>query len=124
MAAALSRSLKGLPLQPSDAAAVQLAKQYAVAIDDAHVLDRLTPQQVQVLDDLGMLRYAAALDGAEALKALGPKFLEALAELGMTPKARTAVVRGAVTSNGDSDKITELRSRRTNRGAHMEQASS
>jgi hypothetical protein len=43
-----------------------------------------------------------------------------LVELGMTPKSRNAVVRGGDVTDGDSDKITELRSRRINRAAAVD----
>ena len=92
---AVNRALKALPLEAEDAAVIELAKHYARAID---------------------------LDGD--LQKLGPCLLQALAEMGMTPKARNAVVKATVTTNGDSDKISELRSRRERRAAHLVAASS
>lgn len=124
LALALSRSLKGLAIEAEDGAAVELAKHYAKAIDEAEALEGLAPYQVGVLKEAGLNRYVATLDTLDALKRLGPELLAALAELGMTPKARKAVVKGNAEPDGGSDKITELRSRRERRAAHLDAASS
>lgn len=93
---ALNRALRSLAIEAEDGAVVELAKHYAAAIDA----------------------------DPSALKGLGPNLLDALAEMGMTPKARKAVVKGPAKPDGDSDKISELRSRREHRAAHLVAASS
>jgi len=89
---ALSRALRAMQLEPQDLATVELARSQAKAIDD----------------------------DPEALKKIGPHLLETLNELRMTPKARNGLVKGPQTFDGDSDKITDLRSRRQNRAANLD----
>jgi hypothetical protein len=74
IAPAVTETVDALDLAPEDAAAVRLAKQYAAAIDDAPMDER-----VKVLSDLG------------------PRLLTALTELGATPKARAAAMKGGGT---------------------------
>lgn len=61
-------TLARLELSPEDAAAGQLARRYAAAID-------------------------AAITPADVLNDLGPKLLAVLEALGATPRARAAVVK-------------------------------
>src|SRR5262245_61273110 len=72
--AAVEETIEALTLQPEDKAAVQLARKYATAIDEADPEDR-----------------------AEVLEKLGPKMLTALESLGATPAARAKLKGGAPT---------------------------
>lgn len=62
---ALARALRAAPLTGADAAAVELAKEYAKGIDGGHLIQ------------------------------VGRSFAEILAELGMTPKSRAALLKTA-----------------------------
>jgi len=61
---------------------------------------------------------AKKIDGGDT-RGVNP-MLDILVELRMTPKARNAVVGGSQQFDGDSDKITNLRSRRLNRAANLD----
>lgn len=79
---ALDEALKALDLGQADAAAVELAKVYARAIDADGPID-----------------------------VIGPKLLAVLDSLGMTPKARAAQ-KGGSGDKPASDPLDELRQRR------------
>lgn len=93
--AALRRSIAAAKTEPIDAAVLELALRYAQAIDT----------------DL------------EEITRAGPKLLDALIELRMTPKARTAVLRGATGDDRPgASKLDELRARRERRAAAVDAA--
>lgn len=96
----VDEALQAVDLQPSDAAAVALARLYADEID--------------------------AIDGraeegdttSPGLKEYGPKFLSALDALGLTPKARQArskTPRGGANALPAHDPADEIRRRREQR---------
>ena len=84
---ALARALKTLPLQPEDAAAVELARVYARELDKR--------------EDL--------------VTVYGRGFRETLETLGMTPKARAAITKGDRPATPKSTPMDELRQRRERR---------
>lgn len=86
LARALERSLRALPKQPEDQAAVELARTYARMID--------------AKDD--------------TLHMLGRSFRETLETLGMTPRARAALTKPTPAESQGSP-LDELRSRREQR---------
>ena len=76
-----------------DAAALQLARRYAAAIDDAHqvaaALDAVEPEDDDMRARVAAL--AARVDAITTLDRLGPKLLAALDALGATPRGRAAL---------------------------------
>lgn len=74
MSRSVAESARALSNTPADAAAVQLAKQYAAAIDASEAGRR-----------------------AEVLERLGPKLLSALDALGATPRGRATTARPSTT---------------------------
>lgn len=116
MRTALARSLRGLAVDEASGAAVELAKKYAAAIDDAFALKALTSYQMAALKDAGLEKYIGAIEAEKVLKRLGPELLETLAELGMTPKARNSVLKGGDDETA-TDKLADLRRRREARAA-------
>lgn len=78
----VAETILALGLNPEDAAAAQLARRYAAAID-------------------------SAVDPAGTLNELGPKLLAVLEALGATPRARAAVAKGAASTG--SGKLSALR---------------
>lgn len=101
---ALARALRAGKFQPSDAAAVALAKQYARTLDAPGLLL-----------DVGS-GPMADLANAATLGQLGPGLRLALVELGLTPKSRAAVVKGQPAERPVSQ-LDEFRARRDRRGA-------
>ena len=82
---ALMRALRAVPVERADAAAVELARRYAAAIDAQDV---------------------------EPLSKLGRGLTDVLIELGLTPKARAAILKDAPQKNPVSVGLDELRARR------------
>lgn len=84
---ALTAALRGVKVQPVDAAVVELAR-----------------------------RYATELDGDGDLGKLGPQLLACLTALGMTPAARAAVAKGGQREQQPAaSPLDELRDRRRDR---------
>jgi hypothetical protein len=85
-ALALERALRSMDVQPSDAAAVELARIYAAGIDKS----------------------------LDMVPVLGRGYRETLETLGMTPKARVALSKGEAAAPVASP-IDEIRARREQR---------
>lgn len=98
----VDEALEAVDLQPSDMAAVELARLYADEIDR--------------IDDA-----AEEGDGTSpGLKEYGPKFLSVLDALGLTPKARQArskTSKGGTGAPEPADPADEIRRRREQRRA-------
>lgn len=75
LAPAVADTIAALTVAPEDAGAVQLARRYAAAIDQAD-------------------------EPADALERLGPKLLAVLESLGATPKGRAALRKEAPGAQG------------------------
>lgn len=75
---ALDKALLGLILDQVDGAAVQLAREYAQAIDAGSALDVLGPKMLSVLESLGMSPRARAAITKEANRDAGPSPLDEL----------------------------------------------
>lgn len=86
---ALGRSVRATTVAPESAATVELAKQYARAIDEE----------------------------AYPLWRIGPRFLETLDALGLTPRAKAALLKGQSLPAPPADPIDELRRQRERRRA-------
>lgn len=86
---AVKSAVSGLSLLPQDSAAVELAITYARSVDSLQ----------------------------EPVSKSGPPLLAVLEALGMTPRGRTALLRGAKSSEQQpaGDPIDELRQRRARR---------
>lgn len=99
----VDEALKAVDLQPSDMAAVELARLYADEIDRIDA------------------RAGTPEEGSAGLKEYGPKFLSALDALGLTPKARQARSKaskgGASDAPAPADPADEIRKRREQRRA-------
>lgn len=92
---ALLRTLAALDLKPGDDAAAQLARLYALRID-----------QATVTGDPKIAAWAA--------RWIGPELLKALEQLGATPAARAALTRkGGPPERGESqlDKLRKAKAR-------------
>lgn len=71
--AALDASLKGMAVQPTDAAAVALAREYAVTLDnDPASLVKIGAQFLAVLDALGITPKARAAKGDKQTPGISP----------------------------------------------------
>jgi hypothetical protein len=97
----VDEALQAVELQPSDVAAVALARRYADEIDrwEQHSAD---PEY----------------EGGNGLKEYGPKLLQALDALGLTPKARRAATRPEGGTGGGASKrnpLDEVRAQRERR---------
>ena len=93
---ALVATIDALGTKPEDAAVVQLARLYALRID-----------QATVTGDPKIAAWAA--------RWIGPELLKALEALGATPAARAALARKGGPANAPEDQLAKLRPRR--RGA-------
>lgn len=98
----VDEALAGVELVPSDGAAVELARRYADAIDEAE----------RRAED-------PEYEGGDGLKEYGPKLLQALDALGLTPKARAAAMKAAGGGKGNGtggqnplDEVQQQRARR------------
>ncbi|MEK9810685.1 MAG: hypothetical protein VW362_09580, partial [Candidatus Nanopelagicales bacterium] len=85
----LESALSALDTQPEDAAAVELAREYAIVIDT----------------------------DKDSLWRIGPRFLDVLASLGMTPKARADFMADEEPEAQPESPLDELRARRAQREA-------
>lgn len=121
---ALNAALSTTPPADQDAAAVALAKRYALELDDAAVISTRMTKALRRLhkaedvdDDLfeQFEALAARIEETHVAALIGPKLLAALEQLNMTPASRKAVVGGAAPPAGKST-LDELRERRENRG--------
>lgn len=118
---ALDQALTGAKVQPEDASAVRLARQYA------YLIDRAAPaaKYAKALEWLGDVadgdegaKHAetirTALSEHTVASDLGPKLLAALTALGMTPAARAALAGKINPAPGGTARspLDELRAKR------------
>lgn len=105
MELSLLRALRAQRTQPADAAVVALALSYARALDAPRALMDVASGPM------------ADLAGVATLHQLGGSYRQALENLGLTPKARSAVMRGAPQSaEPKASPLDELRAKREKRG--------
>jgi hypothetical protein len=87
---AVKKTITELDLDDMDAAAVELAEQYATAIDAS---------------------YCDKCEADSSLDTLGPKLLAVLESLGATPVARSKIRKGVASGDGPS-RLSALRAAR------------
>lgn len=88
LAPAVAETLRALDLGPEHAGAVQLARRYAAALDQAR-------------------------DPAWAMRWIGPLLLQSLEALGATPAARAALDKGKTAPPAGPSRLDQLRSARS-----------
>lgn len=130
MLTALHTSLRARPPADADAAAVALAKRYALELDDSATIARSLAKTLRKVERAGLdyelydelLALAVRIEEVHVAAVAGPKLLAVLEQLQLTPKARSGVLQGGGTPDADSGKsaLDELRDRRKNRGAALD----
>lgn len=129
MLTALNTALRARTPADADAAAVALAKRYALELDDSGTISRamaktlrkvLQSGQDELYDEL--LGLAVRIEEVHVAATVGPRLLAALEQLQLTPKARTGVLQGGDVPDADSGKsaLDELRDRRKNRATAVD----
>lgn len=132
MLTALHTALRARTPADADAAAVALAKRYALELDDSATIARSLAKTLRKVERAGLdpetydelLALTVRIEEVHVAAVLGPKLLAALEQLQLTPKARSGVLQGGGTPDADSGKsaLDELRERRSNRGAAVDPA--
>lgn len=124
---ALHTALRARTPADADAAAVALAKRYALELDDSAPISKALVKILRRLEQEGrhdeydeLLDLAVRIEEVHVAAMVGPKLLAALESLQLTPKARGGVLQGGGTPNADAGTaaLDELRNRRANRAAH------
>lgn len=130
---ALNKALRADRPADKDAAAVALAKRYALEIDDAAVIARtlaktLRKVEQEVEPELyeELLALASRIEETHVAALVGPKLLAALEQLQLTPRARTGVLQGGGAQDATPGKsaLDDLRARRANRATGVDPTSS
>lgn len=109
---ALTAALKAAGQDPTDGAAVALARRYAAHLDRAEQLaEELAGLRAEDDDQAKVLAaLRARVDALTVAGDLGPKLLAALTALKLTPAARSAVVAGKeVTRDRPVNPVARLR---------------
>lgn len=135
MLTALNAALRAQQPDSADAAAVALAKRYALELDDAAVISQALAKTLrkfaavegasELYDDV--FKLATRIEEVHVAATIGPKLLSALEQLNLTPKARNAVVAppaGGGGASAGSSRLDQLRARRENRAQAVDPASS